>query len=123
MASSYGKGPYGSRLYSLAPDIDFIGNLTPSVSFSGALDVLTQGDVAGDLRPMIVLGGALTVDHVLAGDMSVGIAFAASAVFGPYWPPSQPCPTPPWASTEPCPPSLWTPTGPCLPVDWEESVG
>ena len=111
MASSYGKGPYGSRLYSLAPDIDFSGNLTPSVSFSGALDVLTQGDVAGDLRSMIVLVGALTVDHVLAGDMSVGIALAASAVFGPYWPPSQSCPTPPWA-----------PVGPCVPVDWEESV-
>ena len=106
------------------PIIDFIGDLTPSVSFSGTLDVLAaQGDVAGDLRPVIVLRGSLTVDHVLAGDMTFGINLAASAVFGPYWPPSTPCPTPPWASTDPCPPSLWTPTGPCLPVDWEESVG
>ncbi len=123
MASSYGKGPYGSRLYSLAPNVDSIGNLTPSVSFSGTISKLTRGDVAGDLRPVIVLSGSLTVDHVLAGDMSVGIVLAASAVFGPYWPPSQPCPTPPWISSEPCPTSLWTPTGPCLPVDWEESVG
>ena len=89
MASSYGKGPYGCRLYSLTPDIDFSGDLAPSVGFSGALDVLAQGDVAGNLRSMIVLGGSLTVDHVLAGDMTLGIALAASAVFGPYWPPSQ----------------------------------
>jgi hypothetical protein len=124
MASSYGKGPYGNRLYSLAPTVDLNGDLTPQVSFAASgLDVLVaQGDLAGNLRPIIVLSGSLTVDHVLAGDMSPRIVFAASAVFGPYWPPSQPCPSPPWVSSDPCPPSLWTPVGPCVPVDWEESV-
>ncbi len=123
MASSYGKGPYGNRLYSWAPIVDFSGDLTPSVSFSGALDVLiAKGDLAGDLRPIIVLGGSLAVDRVFAGNMTPKIVLAASAVFGPYWPPSPPCPLPPWGPSEPCPPSLWTPSGPCVPVDWEETV-
>ena len=123
MASSYGKGPYGNRLYSWAPTVDFNGDVTPSVSLSGTIDILVaKGDLAGNLRPIIVLSGSLTVDHVLAGDMSPRIVFAASAVFGPYWPPSKPCPTPPWSPSEPCPPSIWTPVGPCAPVDWEETV-
>ena len=123
MASSYGKGPYGSRLYSWAPTVDFSGNLTPSVGFTGAIDVLVaQGDLAGDLRPVIVLEGSLAVDRVFAGEMTPSIVLAASAVFGPYWPPSELCPSPPWSSSEPCPTSLWTPTGPCASVDWEETV-
>jgi hypothetical protein len=123
MASSYGKGPYGNRLYSLAPTVDFSGNLTPSVGFSGTIDVLVaKGDLAGDLRPLVVLGGSLAVDRVFAGGMTPRIVLAASAVFGPYWPPSEPCPSPPWVSSEPCPPSIWTPVGPCDPVDWKETV-
>ena len=125
MASSYGKGPYGKRLYSWAPTVDFSGNLTPSVSFSAAIDVLVaKGDLAGNLRPLIVLSGSLAVDRVFAGgDLAPRITLAASAVLGPYWPPSQPCPAPPWASSDPCPTSLWTPTGPCEPVGWEEVDG
>ena len=60
MASSYGKGKYGSRLYSLAPIVDLAGDLTPFIGFSGRLDVLVaQGDLAGDLRPLIVLSASL----------------------------------------------------------------
>ena len=122
MASSYGKGPYGNRLYSWAPAVDFSGNLTPQVSFAGAVDVLiAKGDLAGNLRPVIVLGASLAVDRVLAGgDIAPRIVLAASAVFGPYWPPSQPCPSPPWGPSEPCPPSLWTSEEPCD-VDWQPS--
>ena len=121
--SQYGKGPYGFRLYSRISYVDFSGNLTPLVGLSGAIDILVaQGDLAGDLRPVIVLRGSLAVDRLFAGNMTSSIVLAASGVFGPYWPPSEPCPSPPWDSSEPCPPSLWTPTGPCVPVDWEESV-
>lgn len=123
MASSYGKGPYGNRLYSRAPTVDFGGDLAPLVGFAGAIDVIVaKGDLAGNLRPLIVLSASLAVDRVFAGDMTAQIVLAASAVLGPYWPPSVPCPAPPWASSEPCPPSIWTPTGPCLHVDWEEMV-
>ena len=113
MASSYGKGKYGSQLYSWSPTVDFGGNLTPTISFSGTIDVLVaQGDLVGNLRPVIVLGGSLVVDRVFAGDMAPRIVLAASGQFGPYWPPS-----------ELCPPSIWTPTGPCEPVDWEKVNG
>ena len=113
MASSYGKGPYGNRLYSLAPTVDFIGNLTPQVSFAGSgLDVLVaQGDLAGNLRPAIVfLGASLTVDRAFYGDMRLGIVFGAPGlVSGPLWAPSTPCP-----------PSMWTSEEPCD-VDWQPS--
>ena len=70
MASLYGKGPYGNRLYSYAPDVDFSGDLTPTVSFSGSLDVLiAQGDLAGNLRPVIVFLASLTVDRVFQGNV------------------------------------------------------
>ena len=70
MASSYGKGPYGNRLYSWAPTVDFNGDVTPSVSFSGTIDILVaQGDLAGNLRPAIVLGASLAADRVLAGSI------------------------------------------------------
>ena len=113
MASSYGKGPYGNRLYSLAPTADFDGDLAPQVNFAAdKLDVLVvQGDLAGNLRPLIVLSASLTVDRVFAGNFAPGIVFAANAVFGPYWMPS-----------ESCPPPLWTPVGPCASVGWKESV-
>ena len=114
MASSYGKGPYGSRLYSYAPTVDFVGGLAPQVSFAASgLDVLAaQGALAGNLRPLIVFSASLTVDRVFRGDMIVGIVLGPSSlVSGPLWEPSTPCP-----------PSMWTPTEPCDIVVWEESV-
>ncbi len=121
MASSYGKGPYGNRLYSLAPTVDFVGNLTPFVSFSGQIDVLVaKGNLAGNLRPLIWLSASLTVDHVLVGALIPQIVLTATLVSGPLWAPSEP-EIPSWSPSEPCPPSLWTPTGPCDPVDWEET--
>lgn len=121
MASSYGKGKYGSRLYSLAPTIDLNANLTPFVSFFGQVDVLVgQGDLAGDLRPLIVLGASLTVDRVLVGGLTPQIVLAATLTSGPLWKPSAPV-QPPWSEVEPCPPSLWTPVDPCVPVDWNET--
>ena len=125
MASSYGKGSYGNRLYSLAPTVDFSGNLTPVIGLSGTFDVLiVKGDLAGNLRPVIALSGSLTADRALVGDMAPRIVLAASAVVGPYsyWSPSEPCASPPWVSSELCPTSLWTPVGPCASVDWKESV-
>jgi hypothetical protein len=123
MASSYGKGKYGSRLYSFAPTVDLAGDLTPFIGLSGQLDVLVaQGDLAGNLRPLIVLSASLTADRVFQGDLAPQIVLTALLTSGPLWKPSAPV-APPWEASELCPPSIWTPMGPCLPVDWEESVG
>jgi hypothetical protein len=121
MASSYGKGKYGSRLYSLAPIVELRGNLTPSVGFSGGLDVLVaQGDLAGNLRPLVTLAASLTADRVLQGSLAPQIILAAQLTSGPLWAASVPG-APPWNPSEPCPPSLWTPVDPCDPVEWEDS--
>jgi hypothetical protein len=104
MASTYGAGAYGYRLYSAGVTNDFRGDLTPSISFSAlGMDVVTPpGNVAGDIQPLIALGGSLTGDWVLReGSIAPSVVLAATLTSGPLWGPSQLCEAE-WVEAELC---------------------
>ena len=103
MASIYGAGAYGYRLYSAGVTNDFRGDLRPSIRFSAlGMDVVTPaGNVAGDIRPLIALGGSLTGDWGLRGAITPSIVLAATLTSGPLWGPSQLCEAE-WVEAELC---------------------
>lgn len=103
MASIYGAGAYGYRLYSAGVTNDFRGDLTPSIRFSAlGMDVVTPtGNVVGNIRPLIALGGSLAGDWGLRGAMTPSIVLAATLTSGPLWGPSQLCEAE-WVEAELC---------------------
>jgi hypothetical protein len=90
------------------------GGLAPTVTFAANMSLIYS--VRGDLAPQTALGASLTGVWDLAGNMAPGVVLAASAVLGPLWGASEPCPPPEWGETAPCPPSMWTPV---VPPPWQ----
>ena len=103
MGSVYGRGAYGNRLYSAGVITDQRGILSPFVTlFAQPMDVVTPaGNMVGDIRPLIALGGSLTGDWGLRGAMTPSIVLAATLTSGPLWEPSQLCEAE-WVEAELC---------------------
>ena len=141
MPSYYGLGTYGTRLYSaaipqnlaggIAPPVALtatlsiggktaiVGNLAPSVMFSGNLSRIVKltGNLApsitfsalgvgtramsGNMAPQIALGASLTANRAMAGLFLPQVIFAATMETGPLWTPSEPCEVE-WEESELC---------------------
>ena len=78
MASLYGKGNYGVGLYSQSSVHSFVGNLAPTVSFSGAISIPGQQYLHGNLAPSITFHATLTATEVFSGNLAPSVSFAAN---------------------------------------------
>jgi hypothetical protein len=80
MSSLYGKGLWGTGVYSASPEL--AGDLAPSVTFGpSALRKLVG--LAGALTPTATLGGALTASEALTGNLVPVVTFGPSVLTTP----------------------------------------
>ena len=144
-ASLYGKGSYGSGLYSrfdaiqplFAGDLDIVGqdyfdgDLAPAVTFAGTLQVV-HGLGAGDISPIVTFSGNLQLQAGLAGDIAPQVDFSASLTFDTLlaggfgftviFAAAGLISGPLWEETEPCSTPDWEPTEPCPPPAWSATA-
>ena len=80
MPSYYGLGTYGTKLYSALNPVSFTGGIAPPITLSATLSIGGKTAIVGNLAPSVVFSGSLSRIRKLAGNLVPAVTFAASGL-------------------------------------------